>query len=214
MSRMKVSASRRNVLIVFCFAISTGFAQSKTTPPPQEPPKPLTAPTAGIPGGVPAAVDPRSYQIGPEDVLAVRVWRQPDFTNNYVVRPDGRISIPLIGDVQAAGLTPDRLAGQIKQALTAQIIDPQVTIEILQVNSKKIYVMGEVNRPGPQALVVPTTALEALGNAGGFRDFANETHILILREGKQLKFNYKDVTHGKHLEQNILLQNGDTIIVH
>ncbi|HWB87006.1 MAG TPA: polysaccharide biosynthesis/export family protein [Bryobacteraceae bacterium] len=158
-------------------------------------------------------LDRKAYVIGAEDVLMIHVWREPEISGQFVVRPDGRISIPLAGEVMAAGETPEQLEGAVVKGLSAVMKSPQVTVSVLQVNSKKYFIQGEVNKPGPYPLVVPTTVLEGLVNAGGFKDFANTKKITILRGKEQLKFNYKDVTHGKHLEQNILLQPGDQIIV-
>lgn len=159
------------------------------------------------------AVDPTTYVIGVQDQLFVRVWRENDFTAPYIVRPDGKITIPLIGDVQAGGLTPERLAAQLKQGLTDYINNPDVTVTITQVNSKKYFVTGGVARTGEFPLAVPIHVFDALTNAGGFRDFANKKKIIIIRGSDRIKFNYVDILKGKNLEQNILLQNGDTIVV-
>jgi polysaccharide export outer membrane protein len=164
-----------------------------------------------IPGAAP--VDARTYVIGPEDVIFVRVWRDNDVSGQFLVRPDGRISVPLIGDVQAADRTPEQLEKYIAERLSKFIRDPQVNVGILAVGSKKYFILGEVNKPGAFPLVVPTNVLEALVNAGGFRDFANQSKILILRGDKHFTFNYKQVTRGKKPEQNLLLEPGDKIIV-
>ncbi len=159
------------------------------------------------------AVDPTTFQIGAEDVLAIQVWREPDFSRQVIVRPDGKITMPLVGEVQAAGLTPDQLTAKLSESLSKFLKTPQVLVSVLSVNSKKYFITGEVNRPGSFPLVVPTHVLEALSNAGGFRDFANQKKIFILRKGQKIKFNYKDVIQGKNMEQNILIENGDYIIV-
>jgi polysaccharide export outer membrane protein len=164
-----------------------------------------------IPGAAP--VDAKTYVIGAEDVIFVKVWRDTDVSGQFLVRPDGRISVPLIGDVTASGCTPEQLEKDISERLSKFIRDPQVNVGILAVGSKKYFILGEVNKPGSFPLVVPTNVLEALVNAGGFRDFANTTKILILRGNKHFTFNYKQVTHGKKAEQNILLESGDKIIV-
>jgi polysaccharide export outer membrane protein len=158
-------------------------------------------------------VDPHVYVIGGEDVLYVRVWREMDFTGSYIVRPDGKITIPLVGDVQATGLTPERLGEQLKQALSEYITDPDVNVMVTQVNSKKFYISGQVGRPGEFPLVMPTRIFDALSNAGGFRDFANKKKIVIVRGAERIHFNYSDMLKGKNPEQNIFLENGDTIIV-
>jgi polysaccharide biosynthesis/export protein len=163
--------------------------------------------------GVGAAVDPRTYVIGAEDVLSVKVWREPDFTAPYGVRPDGKITLPLVGDLQAAGLTPQRLAEQLEQALSEYINKPDVTVTIQQVNSKKFFITGEINRPGEYPLVTPTRIFDALSNAGGFRDFANKKKIILIRGPDRYRFNYQDILKGKNLGQNIFLENGDTLVV-
>jgi polysaccharide export outer membrane protein len=164
-----------------------------------------------VPGAAP--VDARTYVIGPEDVIFVRVWRDNDVSGQFLVRPDGRISVPLIGDVTASERTPEQLEKDIAERLSKFIRDPQVNVGILAVGSKKYFILGEVNKPGAFPLVVPTNVLEALVNAGGFRDFANTSKITILRGSKHFTFNYKQVTRGKKPEQNLLLEPGDKIIV-
>ena len=155
--------------------------------------------------------EPTSF--GAEDVLFIRVWREQDFTSQYVVRPDGKITVPLIGDVQAAGLTPERLGNQLKEALADFINGPDVSVSLQQVNSKKYYITGEVARAGEFSLVVPTRVFDALSNAGGFRDFANKKKIIIIRGSERIRFSYQDILKGKNLEQNIFLEAGDTIVV-
>jgi polysaccharide biosynthesis/export protein len=166
-----------------------------------------------IDGSVVAAVDPAKYQIGPEDLLFVRVWREPDFTLPVTVRPDGKITMPLIGEVRAAGQNPLQLTATVKQLLTQYLNNPDVSVSVTEVRSKKFYIDGEVNRPGSFALVTPTSVLEALSRGGGFREFANTKKIRVLRGDEIRHFNYKEVTNGKHLEQNIRVENGDHIIV-
>jgi polysaccharide export outer membrane protein len=168
------------------------------------------------PAAKPAVVnsDP-SYVIGAEDVLVISVWGDPRLSGSYLVRPDGRISMALVGEVTAAGLTPGELETAIGDQLKQKEIlkRPQVTVQVNQINSKKYFIQGEVLKPGPNPLVVPTTILEALVNAGGFKDFANTKKIEVIRGNERFKFNYKDVIHGKHTEQNIRLKPGDIIIV-
>ena len=159
------------------------------------------------------AVDPKTYVIGAQDVLMVKVWREQDFTGPYTVRPDGKITIPLVGDVQASGLTPERLGDTLKQALSNYINAPDVSVSLQTVNSKKFYITGEVNRAGEYTLATPTKVFDALSNAGGFHDFANKKKIIIIRGAERIKFNYQDILKGKNLEQNIFLENGDTVVV-
>jgi polysaccharide biosynthesis/export protein len=160
-----------------------------------------------------APVDPKTYIIGPEDILLVRVWREPELTGAMQVRPDGKITMQLIGEIDAAGQTPEGLKNKISELLQEYIVKPEVYVSIQSVQSRKYHIAGEVNRAGTFPLVVPTTILEALTNAGGFREFANTKKITILRKGKLLKFNWNDVVKGKNMEQNVLLENGDYIVV-
>jgi polysaccharide export outer membrane protein len=207
------------VAAIVCALSSVVFAQSNEAPPkPQEPPPAeepkgeVKPPVTQVDPSLPAAVDPKTYVIGAEDVVAIRVWREPDLTSNYVVRPDGKISMPLAGEIEAGGATPDQLKERVTQALGVYMVKPDVTVAVLRVNSKKYYISGEVNRGGAFAIVSPVTVLEALSTAG-FREYANLKKIVILRGNERLKFNYKDVVKGKDPEQNIVLQSGDHIIV-
>lgn len=159
-------------------------------------------------------VDPKAYIIGAEDVISIRVWHEPENSGQFVVRPDGKVSVPLIGEIQAAGITPEKLSANIAEGLQKIMVHPEVTVGVERVNSKKYYIQGEgINRPGSYPLVIDTTILEALVNAGGFREFANTRKIVILRGSERLKFNYKEVTKGKKMDQNILVKSGDQIIV-
>jgi polysaccharide biosynthesis/export protein len=183
------------------------------------PPASSAAPARGDAPSAPAkpdsgvAVDPKTYVIGAQDILSIKVWREQDFTGLYTVRPDGKITLPLIGDVQAGGLTPERLGEQLKQGLSNYINSPDVSVSLQSVGSKKFYITGEVNRPGEYVLAIPTKVFDALSNSGGFRDFANRKKIIIIRGADRLKFNYQDILKGKNLEQNIFLENGDTVVV-
>jgi len=157
------------------------------------------------------------YRIGPQDLVRIDVWKEPDISRTIPVRPDGKISLPLMNDVQAAGLTAMELAASIREGLTKYITNPQVTVTVTEINSRRIYVTGEVMRPGAQPLLPNMTALQALTSSGGFTQFAKTKNIYVLRteDGKQVKhpFNYKAVLDGKHPEDNIQLQPGDVIVV-
>lgn len=160
-----------------------------------------------------------TYKIGPGDVLDVDVWQNAELTfKNLPVRPDGKISIPLLNDVQAAGLTAMQLSDNIANGLKKYVKgDPVVTVVVAQVNSQRYYVLGEVMHPGVFALLPGLTALQAISTAGGFTQFANEKKVYILRESngqaQKLPFNYKEVVQGKDLQQNIELKPGDTIVI-
>ncbi len=181
--------------------------QPKPSNPPAKPPADAALHAAGAP------VDSKTYMIGAEDVLFLKVWNEAQLTGQIIVRPDGKISLPLVGELQAAGLTPEKLGLTITEGLNKFLTHPDVTVAVQQVNSKKYFIMGEVQRTGAFPLVVPTTVLEALVQAGGFRDFAKTNNIIILRRGERLKFNYKNVIKGKNTDQNIQLEPGDQIIV-
>lgn len=169
---------------------------------------------------VPAAVAPAvdtSFTIGPDDVLQVLYWRDKDTSAEVMVRPDGKITLPLLNDIQAAGLTPDQLREVIQKASEKYFQDPNVSVVVKAINSRKVYVTGAVGKPGPYMLTSRTTVLQMLANAGGLGDFAKKDKIAVLRtvdgETKRFPFNYKDVIQGKNLEQNIELRPGDTVIV-
>src|SRR5262245_26243515 len=164
-----------------------------------------------------AATADAGYKIGPQDVLRVDVWKETEISRSVPVRPDGKISLPLLNDVQAAGLTAMELANTISEGLKKFINNPQVTVSVSEINSRRVYVTGEVNKPGAFPLLPNMTVLQALTSAGGFTQFARTKNIYVLRgeNGKQVKhpFNYKDVINGKKPEDNIALQPGDTIVV-
>ncbi len=161
-------------------------------------------------------IDP-NYVIGPQDTLDISVWKEPDLTRTVPVRPDGKISLPLLDDVQAGGLTPGQLKAEITQRLKKYFTDPRVTVTVTTIASQRIYVLGEVTRAGAYPLLPGMTLLQALSSAGGFTQFANTKNIYLLRveNGKQVKhpFNYKDVVNGKNTAQNTVLKAGDTIVV-
>jgi len=209
---VRINAFAVVIALVLGLPALSSFAQQN---PPSQPdvtkPAAEPAPTANKEGG--DAVDIHKYLIGPEDVLSIKVWREPDFTGPQTVRPDGNITLPLIGEIHAGGLTPAQLSDKLHESLSKLINNPDVSVSVSQVNSKRYYIDGEVFRPGEYKLITPTTVLEALSKAGGFKEFANTKKIRILRDAETLKFNYKDVSHGKNMDQNILLENGDHIII-
>lgn len=164
-----------------------------------------------------AVTDDPNYIIGAQDVLDINVWKESEITRTVPVRPDGKISLPLLNDVQAAGLTPTQLAAQITTELKKFVTAPQVTVIVTAINSQRFYILGEVNRAGAYPLLPGTTVLQALSSGGGFTQFASTKKIYVLRheDGRQNKypFNYKDAVSGKNAEQNIMLKAGDTIVV-
>jgi polysaccharide export outer membrane protein len=157
------------------------------------------------------------YIIGGQDNLSISVWRENDFSGPVIVRPDGKVTMPLLGDMQAAGLTPMQLATSITEKLRKYVAEPRVTVVVTQMNSQRFYIMGEVGRGGAFPLQARTTVLQALASAGGFTELADTKKIYVLRKenGKEVKypFNYKEVIKGNHREQNIIVKPGDTIVV-
>jgi polysaccharide biosynthesis/export protein len=178
----------------------------------------LTGPTSSPAGDI-ATAKPHdnSFVIGNDDVLAINVWKEPDISRSIPVRSDGKISLPLVGEVQAAGLTPLRLESDIASRLKNYISEPEVTVIVQQVNSQKFNILGLVERPGSYVIANSPTVLDAIALAGGFRDFAKKKSVYVLRQGSsgeaRILFNYKDVIQGKNMAQNVKLQPGDTIIV-
>jgi polysaccharide export outer membrane protein len=159
-----------------------------------------------------------SFVIGNDDVLAINVWKEPDLSRSIPVRSDGRISLPLVGEVQAAGQTPLKLEQDIATKLQPYLEEPEVTVMVQQINSQKFNILGKVTKPGSYPLTNSATVLDAIALAGGCRDFAKQGAIYILRQNpdggeSRIPFNYKDVIKGKNTEQNIRLQPHDTIVV-
>jgi polysaccharide biosynthesis/export protein len=210
------------VLAVQLFFVCGGvFGQNirpNTEPPAtvEKPPEPPKVPNTVAPDATGLPLDPKTYIIGAEDIINIKVWRETEFTGAKGVRPDGKITMPLVGDIQAAGLTPARLADQLKQALSTYLKEPEIEVDVIQVNSKRYTITGGVGRPGPYPLVTARTVFEAINDAGGFREFANKSHITVLRaDGTRLFFNYDKYVKGKKDPKNVnvLLENGDTVYV-
>ena len=207
---------RRLTLLTVAFSLLLALCMGAQEAAGRQHPQAITTSAANELAKKVAAQDP-NYVIGSQDMLDISVWREPDFSRTVPVRPDGKISLPLLNDMQAAGLTPSQLAEELTKSLNKFVTNPQVTIIVTQINSQRFYVLGEAARPGAYTLIPDMTILQGLSNAGGFTPYANSKKIYLLREenGKQqkLSFNYKDVISGKRTEQNIALKNGDTIVV-
>ena len=159
----------------------------------------------------------QAYRVGPGDVLQLFVWKEPELSREITVRLDGKVTVPLLGDVEAAGQTPADLGHDIAERLTRLLNAPQVTVGVAQALSSRYYILGQVLKAGDVALTRPTTVLQGLAAAGGFKDFAKTDSIVIIRhEGGQvtsIPVNYKKLESGHDLEQNVLLRAGDTILV-
>jgi polysaccharide export outer membrane protein len=210
---------------LFCYSQSTEPAAGPTpTAPAPATPGPATpgpaTPGAATPGPVAPAsvpgVDANTYVIGPDDVLTVSVWKEPTLSASPLVRPDGMISLPLLGDVQASGLTPLKLADEIAEKLKKFVQDPTVFVIVNAINSKKIYFLGESGKSGPIPMTPGMTLLEAISSAGGLSEFANVKKIYILRDegGKHIRIpvHYKEALKGNS-QFNLVLEPGDTIVV-
>lgn len=202
-----------NCLIALALSLASvaGYGQQKETADP-----PNTAPPVAQPAA-PADVADSGYIIGASDVLTVTVWREPTLSGSILVRPDGMISMALLGDVRASGLTPLQLADQITQKLKKYYQDPKVSVVVTQIHSKLVFIIGEVNKKGPVELTPGMTLLEAISSAGGLTDFANSRRMYLLRnqeKGSQLRIpiHYKDALKGDG-NYNLVLQPGDTIVV-
>jgi polysaccharide biosynthesis/export protein len=218
MARLSRIALRIEAIFValFLFALVASAQAQEARPQPgqnaaERPQTPAEA-RAGLVVQPAAAVDPNSYKIGAEDVLEIRVWRENELSGQVRVRPDGKVTLPLVGDVQATGMTPSELQKKAVEAFSQILNSPQVIVSVVSVQSKKYYVSGQVERSGPFPLVTPTTVLEAMSLAG-FREWAKKGSIVIMRGNERLKFNYNQVIKGQRLEQNIQLKDGDHIYV-
>jgi polysaccharide biosynthesis/export protein len=193
--------------------VSVGaFAQSGSVSQPQTP----AAATDKRPSG--KAHSDNSYVIGANDALAIDVWKEPNVSRSVSVRSDGKISLPLVGELQASGQTPQQLEQEITKRLQSYISEPEVTVIVSESKSQKVNILGMVVHPGAFLLTSSTTVLDAVAMAGGFKDFAKQKSVYVLRQApdgtqQKIPFNYKDVIKGKNPEQNIRLQSGDTVVV-
>ncbi len=210
------------VLTLVALLFVGALAQSNSAPQPRAPAagqQTAAKRTAEKPSeGQPAAHSDSSYVIGANDVLAINVWKEPDISRSVPVRSDGKISLPLVGELQASGQTPQQLEEDITKRLRNYISEPEVTVIVTASKSQRVNIMGMVNKPGAYLLTSTTTVLDAIAMAGGFKDFARQKSIYVLRQApdgtqKRIPFNYKEVIKGQNSEQNIRLQAGDTLVV-
>jgi len=164
-----------------------------------------------------APLVPADYVIGPEDVLSIVFWREKDLSADVVVRPDGKISLPLLKDLQAAGLSPEQLTEALVKAAAKYVSQPNATVMVKEINSRKVFVVGQVAKPGTFALAGDMSVVQLIALAGDVLEYAKSTRITIVRQEAgtehRFPFNYKDVLKGKHIAQNIRLKPGDTVIV-
>jgi polysaccharide biosynthesis/export protein len=207
---MRFTGARNSFAIAalaLCPALTS--AQRAATPSPSATPAPTT---------VSVGLDvPRDYVIGPEDVLEVRFWKDADLSREVIVRPDGKIALELLNDVQAAGLTPDELRALLLAGAKRYVEDPSVTVIVKTINSRKAYITGMVEKPGAYPLSPGMTVLQLISMAGGLKEFAKAKDIVVTRTEKGVPlvypFNYKDMLKGRNLRQNIILKPGDNVVV-
>ncbi len=215
---VRLTRSALSLLPICCFSVLVagaanlhGFSGSHGFAAGSFPQSTSAAATSANPGST-------DYLIGDDDVLEINVWNEPDLKQSLPVRSDGKITLPLIGEIQAAGETPSQLQQAIAAKLKVYITHPTVTVMVLQMNSRKFNILGRVAKPGSYPLTATTTVLDAIAQAGGFQDFAKEKDVYILRKNSsgretRIPFNYKAVIKGKHAEQNIVLEPHDTVVI-
>ena len=213
---MTANCRSRNIASLLLVVLAgPAFAQAPKPAPPAAAPAQTAKPAAVA--AAPDVVVPPGFVIGAEDILTIVYWKDKDMTTEAQVRPDGRIALPLLNDVHAAGLTPEQLREKLTEESKKYMEDPNITVLVRQINSRKVFITGEVNKPGPYPLTSQTSVMQLLAMAGGLREYANSKKIVIMRteNGKQisLMFNYKDVIAGKNLKQNVELKPGDTVVV-
>jgi polysaccharide biosynthesis/export protein len=197
-------------LLIGASAVSPLYAQSASSPPAKG--TPVTVSPAGA---TPNASTPPGYVIGVDDVLSIVYWRDKEMTTDVIVRPDGMISLPLLNDVAAAGLTPTALRDRLMEESRQYVKEPNVTVVVKQINSRRVFITGEVAKPGPYQVTSPITVIDLIAMAGGLTQYAHRKDIIVLvnQNGKREthKFNYNDI--GKKPAQNIELKPGDTVVV-
>ena len=214
----------RGIIVVVMMALTTGRANARdphhrTQATGADDPVSAVKGNPGPPQIRPSKnLPPGDYIIGSDDILAVSVWREPEISRVIPVRPDGRISLPLIGELRASGLAPLKLQADITEHLKAYLSNPEVTVIVQEVKSQKFNIVGEVQKPGIYYLAKPMAVLDAIAMAGGVRDFARVKKIYVLRRNSdgpriRIPFNYKEIIKGKSSSQDVTLEAGDTVVV-
>jgi polysaccharide export outer membrane protein len=231
---MKTKAKQTVIHLTTCAALILGFVLNGSPATARQPAqKPLSrpvdgagavaasgapaTPTVAAPATAAGATLPPDYVIGPDDLLSIVFWREKDMSADVTVRPDGKISLPLLNEVQAAGYTPEQLRTKILEAAGKYINEPDATIVVREIHSRNVYVTGNVAKPGTYAIVGGMNVLQLIALAGGLLDYADSKHIVVIRTEngapQYLKFSYNDVIRQKHVEQNIKLKPNDTVVV-
>jgi polysaccharide export outer membrane protein len=204
-------------LMVLIFSVANNHAQSVAVTASNGPQPSNTARTAAAPNGdLPTDRATSQFTLGPADVIRVNVWKNTDLSQTVTVGPDGFVSLPLLGDVHVAGMTANQLAQSLSSRLTSYVVSAQVTVSVVEIRSRQVYVTGQVGKPGGHSLVAPITVLQLIAQAGGLSTFANRKAIIVLRGSsgniQRLNFNYVAAIRGDN-KQNITLQPGDTVVV-
>ena len=213
----KVRAVSVSVSVYVFFLLLSGILSAQSASTQSASGKAPDAPSS-IPGSQGTKAHDDAYVIGNDDHLSISVWKEPELTKTIPVRSDGKISLPLVGEIQAAGRTPLQLEHEIADRLHNYMTVPEVTVIVEQINSKKFNILGEISRPGEYSLTLSTTIMDAISMAGGFKEFAKTKGVYILRQNPdgteaRLNFNYKDFIKGKNVAQNVRVEPRDTIIV-
>jgi polysaccharide export outer membrane protein len=222
MKSVKGSARQSWIMVALICVISTALTaqtaakQSSESQAIAKAAAPTDVPIVNKPLPHPASDD--SFVVGPDDVLAINVWKEPDISRSVPVRSDGKISLPLVGELQAGGQTPRQLEREITTKLQNFISEPEVTVMVQEARSQRFNILGQVSRPGSYLLTNSSTVLDAIALAGGFRDFAKKKSIYVLRQNQdgtqsRLTFNYKEVIQGKNSDQNVRLKPRDTVVI-
>jgi polysaccharide export outer membrane protein len=202
------SSTVRHLLVGIALFPLPGHASAQSAVPPA---------AARVSSSAAIASIPDDYLIGAEDVLAVQFWREPDMSGDVTVRPDGKITLPLIGEINAVGKKPEVLRDDVQKAADRFLADANVSVIVKQINSRKVFITGQVTKPGEFPLAGPRTVLQLIAQAGGLTEYAEGSKITVMRveqgQTRVFRFNYKDVSKGRALEQNIELKPGDTVVV-
>ena len=212
---MTANCLLKNTASLLVLSATVAFAQT-AKPAATVQSMPPAAATAAAPRPTDPVVPP-GYVIGTDDMLSIVFWKDKEMSADAQVRPDGKIALPLINDVMAAGLTPDQLREKITEESKRFMEDASVTVVVRQINSRKVFITGEINKPGTYPLTTPVTVIQLIAMAGGLREYADAKNIVIMRsengKPRRLPFNYKNIIEGKNLQQNIELKPGDTVVV-
>lgn len=214
---MSLHVVSRSFVIALVLGCAAPALAQQSAPGAKAPATPPRGPAASPAAAAATTAVPPGYLIGPEDVLGVLFWREKDLSGDVIVRPDGKITLPLVNDIQAAGLTTEELRTALTTAAGKYIEDPNVTIVVRQINSRRVFITGEIGKPGPYQLTPGMTVMQLIAMAGGLTEYADSKNILVMRteNGKPMahRFNYKEVLGRKRLQQNIELKPGDTVVV-